>query len=260
MVEGAPEPAYVMFNNLPRVSDAKRFLALIAFLLCMLPVTTRAQMNPEPKADETKADPKKVEEEKKEEEKKLEPGEKIPEAKKPNEEVRAEEEGKETKLPSVAGRPVRRYAERNVLELGGSVSIVRANAFTQIGAVPTFGWFFIDYVQISLLPSVEYVKTAKVPAKGRYAALIEASFHVHVAGPVFMFFGAGTGFVYERETGAGLAIAPRLGMSFLIGGSGVLKLALSYVYTATKRTAIEDGSTDPHTSTFALQMGCTVAW
>jgi uncharacterized protein YecE (DUF72 family) len=263
MVEGAPEPAYVMFNNLPRVGDAKRFLTLLAFIVCALvPLTARAQMNPPAAApeEEKKPDPAKVADEKKEKEKALEPGEKIPETEKPNEEKRAEEEGKDTKLPSVAGRPVRRYAERNVLELGGSVSLVRANAFTQVGAVPTFGWFFIDYVQVSLLPSIEYVKTAKAPAKSRYAALIESSFHVHVVGPVFAFFGAGTGFVYEKETGAGLAIAPRLGMSLLIGGSGVLKLALTYVYTATKRTAIEDGSTDPHTSTFALQMGCTVAW
>ena len=180
--------------------------------------------------------------------------------KKSNEVVRTEEEGKETALPSVAGRPVRRYAEKNVFEMGGSLSIVRANAFTQIGAVPTFGWFFIDYVQVSLLPSVEYVKTAKSPGKSRLATLLESSFHVHVGGPVFAFFGAGAGAAYEKETGFGLAIAPRIGLNFLIGGSGVLKLAATYVYTATKRTAIEDGSTDPHTSTFGLQMGFTVAW
>lgn len=29
MVEGAPDPAYVMFNNLPRVGDAMRFLMLL---------------------------------------------------------------------------------------------------------------------------------------------------------------------------------------------------------------------------------------
>lgn len=212
-----------MQSNLPR--------ALLALLL-LAPARARAEMNP---------------------------GDKTPETEKSNEAVRTEEEGRE-KLPSVAGRPRRRYAEQNVFELGGSVSLVRANAFTQIGAIPTFGWFPIDYVQVSLLPSVEYVKTANSPAKSRFATLVETSFHVHVGGPVFTFFGAGTGVVYEKETGAGLAIAPRLGLNFLIGGSGVLKLGLTYVYTATKRTAIEDGSTDPHTSTFAFQMGCTVAW
>jgi hypothetical protein len=177
-----------------------------------------------------------------------------------NEAVRAAKEGTESELPSVAGRPVRRYAQRNVLELGGAVSFIRANAFTQVGVTPTFGWFVMDYVQLSILPSVDYVKTFNSPAKGRYSGSIEPSFHISIAGPVFWFFGAGVGFAYEKDTGAGLAIAPRSGLNILIGGNGILKIAFAYVFTATKRTAIEDGSTEPHTSTFGLQMGCSVAW
>jgi hypothetical protein len=168
---------------------------------------------------------------------------------KANEEKRSEEEGKETKLPSVAGRPERRYAQKNVLELGGAMTLIKANAFTQIGVSPTFGWFLVDYVQLSILPSIEYVKTFNDPAKSRLSALLEPSFHVHVGGPVFAFFGAGGGVAYEKESGAGFAIAPRIGLNFLIGGSGVLKVAATYVYTATKRTAIADGSDDKHTST-----------
>lgn len=178
---------------------------------------------------------------------------------KPNEELRAKE-GPVTALPSVGGRPVRRYAEKGVLELGGAVSLVKANSFTQIGVTPTFGWFFIDYVELSVMPTVEWVKTFQNSGKGRYSILLEPSFHISVGGPVFAFFGAGTGVVYERETGGGLAIAPRTGINVLIGGSGVLNLSVSYEYTATKRTAIEDGSTDPHTSTFGIQSGYSVAW
>ena len=179
---------------------------------------------------------------------------------KPNEEKRSEEEGKETKLPSVAGRPERRYAQHNVLELGGAIAVVKANAFTQIGMQPTFGWFVVDYVQVSMVLAFDYVKTFNADAKTRTSALLEPSFHVHVGGPVFAFFGAGGGFAYEKESGAGLAIAPRIGLNFLIGGSGVIKVAAQYVYTATKRTAIEDGSEDKHTSTLGLQVGCTIAW
>ncbi|MGZ5971561.1 MAG: hypothetical protein ACXWP4_28015 [Polyangiales bacterium] len=178
---------------------------------------------------------------------------------KPNEAERAKE-GATTALPSVAGRPVRRYAEKNVLELGGAISFVKANSFTQIGATPTFGWFFIDYVELSVLPSAEWVKTFRQEGKGRYSFILEPSFHISIGGPIFAFFGAGVGVVYEAETGTGLAIAPRTGINVLIGGSGVLNLALSYEYTATKRTAIEDGSTDPHTSTFGIQSGYSVAW
>lgn len=178
---------------------------------------------------------------------------------KPNEALRAKE-GPVTALPSVAGRPVRRYAEKGVLEIGGAVSLVKANSFTQIGATPTFGWFVIDYVEISLMPTAEYVKTFDQSGKGRYSVLLEPSFHISVGGPVFAFFGAGTGVVYEAQSGTGLAIAPRTGINVLIGGSGVLNFSMQYEYTATKRTAIEDGSTDPHTSTFGIQMGVSIAW
>lgn len=179
---------------------------------------------------------------------------------KPSESPARKGEAGATELPSVAGRPVRKFAQRNVLELGGSVSYIKSNAFTQVGATPSFGWFVIEYVQVSILPSVEYVKTFSSPGEARYSVLLEPSFHFVAVAPVFLFFGAGTGGVYEKETGMGLAIAPRTGIEVLIGGSGILKLATTYVYTATRRTAIEDGSTEPHTSTFGLQAGYSVAW
>lgn len=234
---------------------------------CMLVTATTPARADESAATKTAADKDEaasVAAEKDEAKKAEEEAAKTPEPKpvvtKPNTEKRAEDEGKETRLPSVGGGKARRYAEKGVKELGGAVSITNANVFTQIGVQPTFGWFFIDYVQLSLLPSVEYVKTFSQPSKSRYSVLLEPSFHAHVGGPVFVFFGAGGGVAYERETGGGLAIAPRIGLNFLIGGSGVLKLAASYVFTATKRTAIEDGSSDKHTSTFGLSFGCTVAW
>ncbi len=176
-----------------------------------------------------------------------------------NEAVRAKE-GPQTELPSVAGRPVRRYAQHDVLELGGAVSFTKANAFTQIGISPTFGWFFIDYVQISILPMFEYVKTFSTSAKSRHSLILEPSFHISISGPIFWFFGAGVGGAYEKASGLGLAIAPRTGLNILIGGSGVLNVAFSYVFTATKRTAIEDGSTSRHTSTLGGQVGVSVAW
>ena len=184
---------------------------------------------------------------------------KEPEKEPANEVVRAKE-GTETQLPSVAGRPIRRYAQHNVLEIGGAVAFTKANAFTQLGFAPTFGWFFIDYVEISLLPSFDYVKTFSSAGKLRTSIVLEPSFHISAAGPVFWFFGAGVGGAYEQASGLGLAIAPRTGLNILIGGSGILNVAMAYVFTATKRTAIEDGSDEPHTSTFNGQIGYSVAW
>jgi hypothetical protein len=216
-----------------------RLRLIVAACLALAAPSARAQMNPSPEA------PKEPEKE--------------PEKEPANEAVRAKE-GAETKLPSVAGRPVRRYAQRGVLELGGALSFTKANAFTQIGGSPTFGWFFIDYVELSLLPSFEYVKTFTTGGKTRTSMVLEPSFHISVSGPVFWFFGAGIGGAYEKASGFGLAIAPRSGLNVLIGGSGILNVALAYVFTATKRTAIEDGSDEPHTSTFNGQIGYSVAW
>lgn len=227
---------------------ARALAAVLLVVACALGTKTA-------RADEAAAE--KLEEKTEEPKEKAEP--KAP-VEKPNEEKRTEDEGKETALPSVGGKKARRYAERNVRELGGAISMTKANAFTQIGVAPTFGWFFVDYVELSILPSIEYVKTFNTPSKARYSVVLEPSFHAHVGGPVFAFFGAGGGVAYEQASGGGLAIAPRIGLNFLIGGSGVLKLAATYVYTATKRTAIEDGSEDKHTSTLGIQVGCTVAW
>ena len=176
---------------------------------------------------------------------------------KANEAVRAKE-GSTTALPSVAGRPVRRYAEQGILELGGSISVFDSKPVTQISASPSFGWFFIDYVALSLITSVEYVKTLNASGKGRYAAVIEPSFHIQVIGGLFGFFGAGVGSSYAKTTGFGVEIAPRGGINLLVGGSGVLTAAFSYVYVASRNP--DEGQTEPNSSQTGFQMGYTVAW
>jgi hypothetical protein len=44
------------------------------------------------------------------------------------------------------------------------------------------------------------------------------------------------------QLGTGLAVAPRVGMDFLVGRSGVLRPSLSYQYTT--HDAMSNGSTD----------------
>ena len=68
-----------------------------------------------------------------------------------NEAVRAKE-GKETELPSVAGRPVRRYAQRNVVELGGAALFTKATGFTQIGAAPTNDCWTTSHTAVTSAP------------------------------------------------------------------------------------------------------------
>jgi hypothetical protein len=165
----------------------------------------------------------------------------------------------ETALPSVAGRPVRGYAQRGIVELGGSVSFVKATGFTQFGVAPAAGWFFIDNVALSLIPQVTYVKAAGEASRVRAVVLLEPGFHMQIAGPAFAFFGAGAGVAYEKESGVQLAISPRAGLKVLIGGSGVLTSAFEYVYSANRRSGAPTAD-DPKRATYGVRAGYSVAW
>jgi len=72
------------------------------------------------------------------------------------------------------------------------------------------------------------------------------------------FFGAGVGSSYAKTTGFGVEIAPRGGINLLVGGSGVLTAAFSYVYVASRNP--DEGQTEPNSSQTGFQMGYTVAW
>jgi hypothetical protein len=165
----------------------------------------------------------------------------------------------ETALPSVAGRPVRGYAQQGIVELGGSFSFVKATNFVELGFAPTAGWFFIDNVALTLIPQVNYVNAGGSPAKIRTVVLVEPGFHMQMSGPLFAFFGAGVGVAYEKEVGAGLALSPRAGLKVLVGGSGVLTTVFEYVYSANQKS---DAPTvdDPNSASYGVRAGYGVAW
>jgi hypothetical protein len=62
---------------------------------------------------------------------------------------------------------------------------------------------------------------------------------------MFGFVGMGIGAAYQHDLGAGMAVAPRIGMDFLVGRSGVLRPSLSYEYTThdTMAAVGPDGTT-----------------
>lgn len=165
----------------------------------------------------------------------------------------------ETALPSVGGRPVRGYAQKGILELGGSFSLVNATDFLSIGVAPTAGWFFIDNVSLSLIPQVSYVKAGDEPVKIRTVVLLEPGFHMQMAGPIFAFFGAGVGVAYEKQVGTGMALSPRAGLKVLAGGSGVLTAAFEYVYSANQKSE-KPTADDPNSATYGVRAGYSVAW
>lgn len=161
-----------------------------------------------------------------------------------------------TALPSVAGRRVRGYAKAGVWELGGGVSLVTGPRQKQAGVAPTVGYFVLDYVEVSLIPQIDYAKVAGLAGRTRIVGLIEPSWHVQLAGPLFYFFGAGIGFAHEKATGTGLALAPRIGVNVLVGGNGVVTAGFEYIYAAAPKASADQRDS----ATLGLRAGYTIAW
>src|SRR5690349_20191270 len=122
----------------------------------------------------------------------------------------------------------RTYATRGTLELGGFASFSGASNLTSIQVRPTFGWFVLDDLELSVILGMNYVHLtldAGTPAQqGEQTtimrALGEPSYHPALGRGVWGFLGVGFGIAsaprgYGREH-TGFDIAPRAGASFLV--------------------------------------------
>jgi len=137
------------------------------------------------------------------------------------------------------------YARAGVLELGGSAGLTLAQDIRAINFSPSIGWFLIDNFELSAILDVSNLKAGGSSAT-LFSALVEPSFHVPFNRSMFGFVGMGVGGAYVSQLGAGVAVAPRIGMEFLIGRSGILRPSLSYEYTTHDAMAAAgpDGKTD----------------
>ena len=122
------------------------------------------------------------------------------------------------------------YGRAGVLELGGSAGLTMAQDIRALNISPSIGWFLVDNFEISGILDVTNLKAGGEDAT-MFAALVEPSFHLPFNRSMFGFIGMGVGASYVSDLGTGLAVAPRIGMDFLVGRSGVLRPSLSYQYT-----------------------------
>lgn len=122
------------------------------------------------------------------------------------------------------------YGRAGVLELGGSAGLTMAQDIRAVNFSPSVGWFLVDNFEISGILDVANLKAGGESAT-MFAALVEPSFHLPFNRSMFGFIGMGVGASYVSEMGAGMAVAPRIGMDFLVGRSGILRPSLSYQYT-----------------------------
>jgi hypothetical protein len=138
------------------------------------------------------------------------------------------------------------YGRAGVLELGGSAGLTMAQDIRALNFSPSIGWFLVDNFELSGILDVANLKAGNDDAT-IWSALIEPSFHLPLNRSMFGFVGIGVGAAYVSELGTGMAVAPRIGMDFLVGRSGILRPSLAYEYTThdaeTTGTAM-DGTAD----------------
>jgi hypothetical protein len=176
-------------------------------------------------------------------------------------------------VPGVTGNVVEQagvggsvgYGRGGVLELGGSAGLTIASNLRDINFSPSIGWFLVDNFELSGIMSVSNVKAGS-ESSTVWSALVEPSFHLPFNREMFGFVGMGVGAAYIDSLGAGLAVAPRIGMNFLVGRSGILTPSLSYEYTThnTMSSTGPDGTTDVTlvaiSSALRANIGYTVMW
>ncbi len=123
------------------------------------------------------------------------------------------------------------YGRAGVLELGGSAGLTMAQDIRALNFSPSVGWFLVDNFELSGILDVTNLKAGEGNSATIWSALVEPSFHLPLNRSMFGFVGMGVGAAYVSELGTGLAVAPRIGMDFLVGRSGILRPSLSYQYT-----------------------------
>jgi hypothetical protein len=153
------------------------------------------------------------------------------------------------------------YGRAGVLELGGSAGFALASEYRSMSLSPTVGWFIADNLELSAILSIENIKNGE-NSSTLWSALVEPSYHVPFNRTMFGFLGFGAGAAHVSGLGTGFAVAPRLGMNFMVGRSGVLTPSLAYQYTTIKSEMDVNNNVTvvALTSAVKFNVGYTAMW
>ena len=153
------------------------------------------------------------------------------------------------------------YGRPGVVELGGSIGLTLAGELTQFNISPSVGWFFTDNLQLSGIVGFNYSSTSTGGVSSSASSLnvlVEPSYHLPITRSLFAFLGVGVGLGYADGPGAGFALAPRLGMNIMVGRSGILSPALTFVYSTSEVLRTPQGTFIGGNTSFGLNVGYTV--
>ncbi len=151
------------------------------------------------------------------------------------------------------------YGRQGVLELGGSASFTTGGDFTSLSIRPSIGWFLADNFELSAILNLSYADLGDESAT-HWGVLAEPSYHLPLSSTMWAFLGLGVGLSHVDGAGSGFAMAPRLGMNFLVGRSGILTPALLLQYSTTDAIETPNGTLVAVTTSFGFNVGYTVMW
>ncbi|HEY5924411.1 MAG TPA: hypothetical protein VIV11_22190 [Kofleriaceae bacterium] len=157
------------------------------------------------------------------------------------------------------------YGRAGVLELGGAAGLTIAQDIRAVNFSPSIGWFLVDNIELSAILDVTNLKAGSQSAT-LWSALLEPSIHIPFNRMMFGFIGMGVGAAYVTDVGTGLAVAPRIGLDFLVGRSGILRPSLAYEYTTHEAMGSVDGEGNANltlvaiSSTLRFNIGYSTMW
>lgn len=161
--------------------------------------------------------------------------------------------------PSCAGAPGD-HSRSGMLEIGGSFGLLIASGVRDVAVAASVGRFVADNVELSAVASVSHVKAAEQSATV-WSTLVEPSYHLPLGVTSSGVLGMGVGAAYEHTLGGGLAIAPRIGASFAVGGTSIVTTALSYEYiTHSAMESRTQAALIAMTSALRVTIGYAVRW
>jgi hypothetical protein len=168
-------------------------------------------------------------------------------------------------MPSTAHAELRpedrTYGMKGQLELGGSAGLTVAANLRDFTLSPTAGYFLREDLAISGILHLSHVRAGDDSATV-VSLLGEPSYQMAFNNRTFGFLGLGAGISYVRGVGAGVAIAPRMGVRLLVGKAGVLVPSLSWHYT-TNDVDVMSGAADAMvavSSSLRMNVGYMLLW
>jgi hypothetical protein len=161
-------------------------------------------------------------------------------------------------LPRVA--PANDYGHAGQFELGGAFGVTVASDVRDLSGALSFGRFVADHLKLSATASVAHLQAGARSAT-LWSLLVEPSYHLRLDHRTFGVLCMGVGAAYEHQLGTGFAVAPRIGVNFLVGNRGVVTPALAYEYVTHRAlNGAEDLAVAAVTGALRIQLGYATTW